>query len=217
MTYQALRVNALPEDKIVVLNGVAMNTVKQAYYGGISEAYIPQGRVIKSFDVNSLYPSVMRDEYMPVGQPWYFTGDPINLGREDMLFGFWKCKVWSPKGELLCPPMVHRIMTELGMRSLTPLGNWEATYFSPYILYMQYKYGYRFEVLGGIAFQKEKIFASYIDPIYASKASRSSDDPMRYVDKAFVNNLYGRFGLIPTNEKTRIVSPLERGAVEYNS
>jgi hypothetical protein len=69
MTYQALRVNALPEDKIVVLNGVAMNTVKQAYYGGISEAYIPQGRVIKSFDVNSLYPSVMRDEYMPVGQP----------------------------------------------------------------------------------------------------------------------------------------------------
>jgi DNA polymerase elongation subunit (family B) len=47
-------------------------TIKESYYGGITEVYKPYGKNIHSFDVNSLYPHSMKKYPMPVGKPEYF-------------------------------------------------------------------------------------------------------------------------------------------------
>jgi hypothetical protein len=50
-------------------------TLKQSYFGGLTEAYVPVGYNINSYDVNSLYPFSMRTNSMPIGVPRYFSGN----------------------------------------------------------------------------------------------------------------------------------------------
>ena len=49
--------------------------LKKAYTGGSVDVYKPYGEQVFRYDVNSLYPSVMKDNPMPVGYPTYFEGD----------------------------------------------------------------------------------------------------------------------------------------------
>lgn len=49
--------------------------IKQAYTGGHTDIYIPQGSNLFHYDKNSLYPSVMYSFDMPVGDIHYFEGD----------------------------------------------------------------------------------------------------------------------------------------------
>ena len=76
LAFRIYRVLFLQEEKkIPILNGLAYDFIYQGYYGGAVDAYIPFGKNIKSYDVNSLYPSSMFNNPMPVGNPYYFEGD----------------------------------------------------------------------------------------------------------------------------------------------
>jgi len=61
--------------KIPVLKGLVYDFIYQAYYGGAVDSYIPFGENIKGYDVNALYPTSMKNNLMPVGNPYYFEGD----------------------------------------------------------------------------------------------------------------------------------------------
>jgi len=45
------------------------NDIKQGYTGGSVDVYKPTGQHIYRYDVNSLYPYVMKSYPMPVGNP----------------------------------------------------------------------------------------------------------------------------------------------------
>jgi hypothetical protein len=65
--------------------------IKQAYYGGMTEVYIPHGKDLYYYDVNSLYPFVALND-MPglVANKIQFYHDNTNISD---LFGFFYCKI----------------------------------------------------------------------------------------------------------------------------
>jgi len=67
--------------------------IRKGYYGGHVDMYIPHGRDLFFYDVNSLYPTIMRSSKMPCGKA-HWTCD---LGEDDLdyLFGFVLC--YMPK------------------------------------------------------------------------------------------------------------------------
>jgi len=83
---------------------------------------------IYAYDVNSLYPSVLKNNLYPIGSPIYFEGDITKF--DSSAFGFFYCKINAPN-KLLYPILQLHYKTEGGIRTISPLGSWEGMYFSP--------------------------------------------------------------------------------------
>lgn len=69
--------------------------IRRAYYGGHADVYKPLGENLYYYDVNSLYPYVMKIFPMPGGKPvWHGSLEGKDL---DSLFGFIEAYVVCPK------------------------------------------------------------------------------------------------------------------------
>jgi hypothetical protein len=202
LTYAIYKANYMEKDKIPKILSKRHYTIKKSYYGGITEAYKPQGFNIQSYDVNSLYPSVMYKWGMPIGIPKYFLGN-ISL-LNDETFGFFKVKVTTPLG-IDKPTLPKKIKTSDGLRTTFPVGTWTDWYFSEE-LKDKLKDGYRFKILEGYLFKKGIIFNEYIKVLYKIKSTTNSNDSLYYISKLLMNSLYGRFGLNPEEVEVSIVS-----------
>ena len=123
LAFAIYRANFMPKYTIPKILGSHHYTIKKAYYGGITEAYKPYGRSIKSYDVNSLYPSVMYDCDMPVGVPTYFLGDICEqgCGNNQIPYGFFRVEVKAPL-DIKCPPLPLKFKTAYGKRTIFPVG-----------------------------------------------------------------------------------------------
>ena len=89
LSFANFRCNYLEENKVAGIFGQVYQDIKKAYTGGSVDMYIPfnnTNELIYGCDVNSLYPSVMQNQDMPVGKPTYFEGDILNI--EPDAFGF---------------------------------------------------------------------------------------------------------------------------------
>jgi hypothetical protein len=124
LAFAIYRSNFMSKNTIPKILGSHHYILKKAYYGGITEAYKPYGRSIKSYDVNSLYPSVMHDCEMPVGIPTYFLGDISYIHKKNIPFGFFRVKVKAPL-DIKCPPLPLKFKTREGKRTIFPVGEWE--------------------------------------------------------------------------------------------
>jgi hypothetical protein len=177
--------------KIHMLSGKIAENIRKSYTGGAVDMYIPKGNNIHSYDVNSLYPFVMRDKEYPIGSPTYFIANILNMNPN--AFGFFYCKITAPDN-LLHPILQTHYKTKDGIRTIAPLGNWEGMYFSEE-LYNAQKYGYKFEVLWGYTFKKGNIFKEYVENLYSIRLQYKKSDPMNFISKLLLNSLYGRFGM----------------------
>lgn len=144
---------------------------------------------IYRYDVNSLYPYVMKHFSMPVGNPIYFEGD-ISL-IDSKAFGFFQVEVQSPK-ELKNPIL----QTTLGLSTISPLATWTGIYSSEEI-YNAMKYGYSFKIINGYLFDKAYIFTQYVDELYQMKKDTPKNSATYIIAKLLLNALYGRFGMRP--------------------
>jgi hypothetical protein len=110
------------EGVIPQLSGQIAKDIRESYTGGAVDMYIPEipeGTKGFAYDVNSLYPSVMRDNLMPVGNPTLFYGDIRKVDPD--AFGFFYCKIKAPTN-LLHPILQTHIKTDAGERTVAPLG-----------------------------------------------------------------------------------------------
>ena len=138
--------NAAKKYLIHSLTGKISKNIRQAYTGGAVDMYIPKplpGTIIYSYDVNSLYPFVMKTFKYPIGSPTYFEGDINKIDKN--AFGFFFCKIQAPEN-LNHPILQLHKRTKEGIRTIAPLGNWEGMYFSEE-LYNARKFGYKFEIV----------------------------------------------------------------------
>ena len=97
LAFAIFRSNFMEENSIPQLSGKISTDIRQGYTGGAVDMYIPynkKGVKVKGYDVNSLYPSRMRDCDMPVGNPIFFKGD-IRL-IDANAFGFFYCEIIAP-------------------------------------------------------------------------------------------------------------------------
>ena len=209
LAFGIYRTNYLNNAKIPLINGELYQTLTESYTGGSVDVYKPrpeQKVKVRRYDVNSLYPYVMKQYPMPVGYPTFFEGDITLI--EEKPFGFFEVDVRSPIIKI--PLLQLRIKTKSGIRTIAPIGNWTGWYFSEE-LNNAAKYGYSFTIKRGYLFDKGFIFKDYVSSFYNWKVeSKIKNDNVGYlISKLLLNSLYGRFGMNPQMQNHVIVSEKE--------
>ena len=162
--------------------------MKLAYYGGrteIFQLYFPEGKYY-CYDVNSLYPFVMRNHYFPISIPRKIGSPNKEFITEE--HGITECKVTCPKN-LDMPLLPYRYKNKLYFPTGTFAGYWDNV-----LLAKAYQLGYKIEPKKGYIFQSEKIFKEYVDKFYSLKQNSKKDTSPYILAKLLLNTLYGKFG-----------------------
>lgn len=89
--------------------------------------YIPHGKNIHCYDVNSLYPYVMSKYEMPVGNITFFEGNILDINSN--AYGFFEVEVTTPKN-LKHPILQTKLKLDSSTRTLAPLGSWKTFIYS---------------------------------------------------------------------------------------
>lgn len=186
--------HSLKQYSIYQLHGLPEYNIRKSYTGGAVDVYIPQYKdkgLLYSYDVNSLYPSVMLNNPMPVGQPIAFLG---NIRAVDPnAFGFFYCKIRSP--DYLEHPILQRtVKTSDGMRTIAGLGSWHG-WIASGEMDNAITIGYSFEILHGYLFEKGDLFSGYVNKMYNLRMEYEKGTPMNLIAKLLMNSLYGKFGM----------------------
>lgn len=165
--------------------------------------YIPKGSDLLYYDVNSLYPFVMKDNPMPIGKPKWF-GNLCNW-ELDNLFGFVEAYVVCPEG--IKRPLLPYRCNERGVL-IFPTGKFFGVYYTEE-LKLAKSIGYKIEPLRGYLYEKGYgLFDNFVNTLFSARqlAKQQGRDGMSFVYKILMNSLYGRFGINPRSTVTEICS-----------
>lgn len=168
--------------------------MRPAYYGAIVYSKPGEYRDCRSWDVNSLYPSIMRDLAMPTGSPIWYDGEyhhdsdyPLHIdimafdarlkaGKTATLTNI--LPVWGYEGE--------RLDSTLGVVTM-PVTNVDLeTLAENYDIHV-------WEHVGGWKFRKSHgLYYSYVDKWFHVKQTATGE--RRQMAKLLLNSLVGKFG-----------------------
>src|SRR5882757_676034 len=205
LAFAIYRSNFLGDFKIPLISGQMYDEFKKGYTGGAVDVYKLYGENIFRYDVNSLYPYIMKNSLMPVGSPVYFEGDITKI--ENKPYGIFFCEVESPNN-LNEPIIQKRIKSVNGIRTVAPLGKWSGIYFSGEI-YNAINYGYKFKIIRGYLFDSKLIFNDYVNFLYNLKNNSEKRTANYIISKLLLNSLYGRFGMSPDMENYALINSNE--------
>lgn len=194
LAFTIFRTHFLKKDEIPQLSGQIAKDIRSSYTGGAVDMYIPKSKTgvkMKCLDVNSLYPSQMCSQEMPIGNPTFFNGDIRSIDLN--AFGFFYCEIITPD-EIKHPIIQTHVKTRNGIRTISPIGTWEDIIFSSEMDNAK-KYGYKFNIKWGYTFKKGIIFKEYVEFLHILRSQYSRTDPMNLIAKILLNSLYGRFGM----------------------
>nr|GME06072.1 DNA polymerase-like [Ipomoea batatas] len=174
--------------------------IRRAYYGGHTDTYKPYGEDLYYYDVNSLYPFVMKEFPMPGGEPvWHSNLESKDL---DSMFGFIEAYVVCPK-TIKKPFLPYR---DKNNTLLFPTGEFVGVYYTEELKYAR-GLGYMVLPISGYLFKRmESPFRSFVSSLFESRldARKSGNEAMAYVYKILMNSLYGRFGINPKSTTTEV-------------
>jgi len=174
--------------------------IRRAYYGGHTDTYKPYGEDLYYYDVNSLYPFVMKEFPMPGGVPvWHRNLEGKDL---DSMFGFIEAYVVCPK-TIKKPFLPYR---DKNHTIIFPTGEFVGVYYSEELKYAR-GLGYTVLPISGYLFEgMESPFREFVSSLFESRleARISGNDAMAYVYKILMNSLYGRFGINPKSTTTEL-------------
>lgn len=174
--------------------------IRRAYYGGHTDTYKPYGEDLYYYDVNSLYPFVMKEFPMPGGVPvWHGNLDGKDL---DSIFGFIEAYVVCPK-TIKKPFLPYR---DKNNTLIFPTGEFVGVYYSEELKYAR-GLGYTVLPISGYLFEgMESPFREFVSSLFESRleARKSGNEAMAYVYKILMNSLYGRFGINPKSTITDV-------------
>lgn len=194
-----------------ILDYTVDENIRRSYKGGftyLNPLYkeVETGRGIV-LDVNSLYPSVMKNEKLPIGEPLYFEGKY----KDDKLYNLYvqviscsfKVKpnmipTIQIKGNLSFIPNEYLESSKGDIVTLTLTNIDLDLFFKHYDVYdLSYHGGYKFKSVKGL-------FNNYIDYWSDEKIKAKKDgNGARYLtSKLMLNSLYGKFGANP-NVRTK--------------
>jgi len=168
-----------------------VSAIQKSYYQGHCEIYSIRHEKGYYYDCNSLYPFIMSEKEMPVGMPSKWRGQSLTS-----CFGFLHAKIEIYpdylKERSLNPILPYKLSNgnshlfydQQKKRSLEdhnfsqlhdpldftiyPLGRFSGWYFSEELKYAA-NCGYKIEIDDGYLYNKEKIFADFINEFYKLK------------------------------------------------
>lgn len=168
---------------IPILNHNVDEFVRPSYFGGATDYYKAYGTNLKYYDVNSLYPFVMKNP-IPLEIIKYYTKmDGISLNS---VFGFFLAEIITPE-DIKHPLLPYKKDGE----TIYPLGKFKGVYFSEELKNAA-EAGYQIKLISGYEFSKIDLFNSYVDHFY--KIKKNSTGPLKFISKLHLNTLYGVFG-----------------------
>lgn len=219
LAFAIFRAKFMSEENIPQLSGKIAKDIRSGYTGGAVDMYIPENldnTEVYCYDVNSLYPSQMQSQEMPIRTPNYFKGN-IRLLDKNAL-GFFYCKITAPNN-LKHPILQTHVKTANGTRTIAPLGTWEDMIFSKEMDNAM-KFGYKFEIIWGYTFESAYIFSDYVSYLYNFRLNYPKSDPLNFLAKILLNSLYGRFGMDDNFTEVNIIhkdyySDFENKFIEY--
>lgn len=175
--------------------------LRRAYRGGFT--YVSPdwaGKVVGNgcvYDVNSMYPSVMRNEMMPYGSPTWFQGTPPDIPALPLWVAQVTCAFKLKEGHIPCIQLkgnmrfgqTEYIVDSHGQTTITVTNvDWA-------LMQKQYHvYNVRWE--GGYLFKAANFrFRRYIDEWIGVKNQATIDGNagLRNIAKLMLNSLYGKF------------------------
>lgn len=174
--------------------------IRRGYYGGHTDVYKPYGENLYYYDVNSLYPYIMKTYHMPGGVP-IWNG---NLAGQELsnLYGFIEAYVECPS-TMSRPFLPYR---DHKNTLLFPTGKFVGVYYSEEFIYAR-KLGYKIIPLRGYLFEKKHTpFESFVTSLFGKRqeAKKTGNEAMAFGYKLLMNSLYGRFGINPKSTITEI-------------
>lgn len=204
------------------LNYYVDHDMRQAYKGGFTylnpiykEKDVGNGVVL---DVNSLYPSVMYEKPMPIGEPIFFEGEykedrvyPLYIQQISCCFELKEGMIPTIQIKNSKYFMENEYLTSSDGEIVTlVLSNIDLKLFlEHYNVYEEtYECGWKFKAMNGI-------FTDYIDKWIKVKieATKSGNKGMRQIAKIALNSLYGKYA---TSLDIQSKYPyLEDGIVRY--
>ena len=175
--------------------------IRRAYRGGFTYCNpeykgktTGEGEVL---DVNSLYPSVMYNEILPFGEPFFYTGEYI----EDKVYPLYiqrlTCSFKIKEGKIPTIQIKHsrfidnEYITDSGIEPVAlTLTSIDLKLFLEqyYVWDLNYECGWKFKGMRGL-------FTTYIDKWIEVKneSTINGNKGMRQVAKIMLNSLYGKF------------------------
>lgn len=197
--------------------------VKQSYRGGFT--YLnPKfaGKTIKNgivLDVNSLYPSVMYDSYLPYGTPIFFKGKYEKDNIYPLYTQMIRCQFELKPGKI---PTIQ-IKYGYNFRAneyLTTSGDTEVVLCLNSVdmeLFLDHYEVYNLEYISGWKFKSAQgLFTDYIDKWSNNKiqAKKDGNHGLYLISKLFLNSLYGKFGT-DTRVRSKIPYMGEDNEIHY--
>lgn len=175
--------------------------IRRAYRGGFTYCNpIYKGKTTgegEVLDVNSLYPSVMYNEILPFGEPFFYNGEYV----EDKVYPLYiqrlTCSFKIKEGKIPTIQIKHsrfidnEYITDSGIEpvALTLTSIDLKLFLEQYDVYdLHYECGWKFKGMRGL-------FTSYIDKWIEVKneSTITGNKGMRQVAKIMLNSLYGKF------------------------
>ncbi len=196
--------------------------VRQAYRGGFtylkpeySEVDLGEGLVL---DVNSLYPSVMRNCPLPYGEPIYFEGEYEPDEMYNMYVQCFRCDFKLKEGHIPTVQLKNWLgfipteyIVDSGIENpVMFMTNVDLELFKEHyeIFNPQWLSGWKFKSTTGM-------FSSYIDKWMKIKieSTLNGNKGMRTLSKLMQNALYGKFALSPKVQSK--IPYLNEGKISY--
>lgn len=191
------------------LDNLVDSEIRRSYKGGFTylnpiykDKEVGNGLVL---DVNSLYPSVLKNEKMPIGSPLFFKGKY----KEDKLYNLYvqcfSCSFELKKGmiptlqiknNMSYKPNEYLTSSNGQIETLT-LTNIDLELFLKHydVEDLTFHSGYKFKSFKGL-------FNEYIDFWTNEKinAKKENNKPLYLISKLLLNSLYGKFGTSPISK-----------------
>jgi len=168
---------------------------RRFYSGGRCEVFRFLGENIYYYDVNSMYPFVMREFEYPFGKAFFV------YKRNYKRIGFYKVRLKFYTNDYVSPLWVKTDK----LYFINNDTDENIYYLNSYELdYLEEAGFYNYEVIEGIEFQnKGFIFRDYVDDLYKKRveAKKNQNKVMSYVLKIMLNSLYGKFGQSPVRKR----------------
>lgn len=198
--------------------------IRKSYKGGFTYLNpIYKDKITKNgivLDVNSLYPYIMYDKFLPFGKPIYFEGRYQKDNKYNLYIQVLSCSFEIKKGKiptlqiknnLYFKPNEYLTSSNDEIVTLT-LTNVDLNLFleNYNVTDLTYHYGFKFKSIKGL-------FKNYIDIWSQNKinAKKDNNNVLYLTSKLMLNSLYGKFG---TNPHVKSKYPtLEDGIIKYKS
>lgn len=164
---------------------------RAAYMGGRTEAfYIGEIKddEINSYDVNSMYPAIMRDGQFPYQLIDYIENPSLDRVPDYL-------KLFCVVAEIEVDTKEPAYAVRYNKKIIFPMGQFKTWVCTEGLRYAHQK-GHLVGIKAIAFYRKARLFRRYVDYFYPlkQKAKKGDDKIMATMVKIFLNSLYGKFG-----------------------